>query len=370
MVGPPSPNAAAALLARFFENGNVWWCAQMGAWARVAWLAGWVCWAATGATAGVSVSSRGLDRASTSKELVLEKGGVTAVLAPRLAGAVYSVKWNGRVVVPELEGNGGSLQTAVGFDVPVGESPEVENPTEAGSEEDNYGRTTSEWLRAAVSQEGDEAYTRTRMAYWIPPGQRVPSSPRRTRARGSSPVSDVVLRKRVSLEDGDDGTVVMRYRIRLDWKERHWFTQVQILAVYLAREFDSLYVVNGKGRATRRDIGSFSSSPPDEARPIIVAASRDAAVGLVALRSPQGTYASDTMPWYTASFAGGHKDYGEGLREVDLTAISAVWHGGSQLDETAEVPRRVSFEIALVFGSVKAVARQVRGGQLQGRRRR
>jgi hypothetical protein len=264
-------------------------------------------------------------------------------------------------VIPELEGNGGSLQTALGFDVPVGESPEVENPTEAGSVEDNYGRTSSQWLKAAVSEEGDEAYTKCRMAYWVPPGQRVGSSPHRTRARGDSPVSDVVLRKRVTLEDGDHDTVVMRYRIHLDWDERHWFTQVQILAVYLAREFDTLYVVSKSGRTTKKNLRSFSSSPPDEAKPIIVAASRDAAVGLVALRSPEGTYASDTMPWYTASFTGGHKDFGEGLREVDLTAVSAVWHGGSQLDESAQVPNKVSFEIALVFGSVEDVAQEIRG---------
>lgn len=311
----------------------------------------------------VSVNSDGLDRISTSEDIVLKKNGLTAVFATRLAGACYFLEWNGHVIIPELEGNGGSLQTALAFDIPVGESPEVENPTEAGSVQDNYGRTSSDWMKAAVSQ--DEVYTKTRMAYWVSPGDPVSSSKLGTKGRGSSPISDVIMRKRVSIEDDD----VMRYRIRLQWDERHWFTQVQLLAVYLARDFDTLYVCDN-GRPIQKNLRSFSSSPPDEARPIIVAKSRDAAVGLVALRAPEGTYARETMPWYVASFTGGHKDFGEGLREVDLTAISAVWHGGSQLDDSLDIPRKVSFEIALVFGSVQSVAEKIHDLQRRDDRRR
>ena len=73
-----------------------------------------LCAAAVG---GVSVSSRGLASAPTSADLVVRNGGVTAVFAKRLAGAAYRVEWDGHLVIPELEGNGGSLQTALAFDV-------------------------------------------------------------------------------------------------------------------------------------------------------------------------------------------------------------------------------------------------------------
>lgn len=296
----------------------------------------------------VSVNSDGLDSVSTSEDVVIEHDGIEATFATRLAGAVHFLKWDGHTVVPELEGNGGSLQTALCFDIPPGESCEVENPTEAGSVEDSYGDTTSQLLKFAASDK--EVYTKSRMAYYYPPGRTVRSSPHNTKGRGDDRVSDVVLRKRVTLEN--DG--IMRYKIRLEWDSHHWFVQVQILAVYLSDNFDKLYVLED-GRAKRKKLHDFDSSPPDTARPLIIAKSDDAAVGLVAVRAPRGTYPSKQQPWYTASPAGGAKDFGDGLRDVGLTSISAVWHDGSQLDESESISKKASFEIALVFGSLDKV---------------
>lgn len=301
------------------------------------------------------VNGTGLSGRGTDEDIVLRKNGFVLRFARRLAGAVWRMDWEDHTLVPELDGNGGSLQTALAFDIPPGESPEVENPTEAGNYKDNYGRTTSRWLAAAGSDR--EAYTRSQMAYYYPPGDRVASSPFRTRARGfrGAEVSDVVLAKRVRV--GWKYRNVVNWTIRLEWSERHWFTQVQILAVYLDRAFRRAYVVES-GRAVRVSATSFGVSPPETSRPIILAKSRDVAVGLYAHTVPKrGRFKVPWQPWYTMDTRlSGHRDFGRGLEVVRLTGISAVWHAGDPEDPSARIDKVATFGCALVVGSVDEVA--------------
>ena len=308
-----------------------------------------------------TVHDRGLKQVGVKEDIVLKKNDITMVFAKRLAGAVWRMEYKGHLVIPELEGNGGSLQTALAFDVPIGESPEVENPTEAGNYKDNYGKTTSKWLEAATSN--DEVYTKAQLAYYYPPGDKVGSSSKGTRGRGTSPLSDVIMKKRVTI--GWKFPNVVNYDIELRWKGDHYFTQVQLLAVYLDRAFDTLYLAKG-GKAVRhppqpgkRDLVNIS--PNKTSYPIILAKSRSVAVGLYAHTVPKfGRFPPVMSPWYTADTdSGGHRDRGKGLKPVPLTAASAVWHAGSQTDTWVRIEKQGFFGMALVFGSVAEVAETI-----------
>lgn len=307
---------------------------------------------------GKPVTADGLKTARTDADLVLEANGFRVNFAKRLAGAVWRLDWKGHVVVPELEGNGGSLQTALAFDVPIGETNELENPTEAGSVKDNYGKTTSRWLASATSDK--EVYTETHMAYWAVPGEVVSSSPKGSRARVGSPLSDTTMRKRVKI--GWKHKNVINYDIEITWTKRHWFTQIQILAAYLDRAFDKPYLAKG-GKAVplrasnARDFVSIS--PPQTSYPLIMAKSSSMAVGLYAHTvPPNGRFKPTWQPWYAGVWDGGHRDFGKGLQEVELTNISAVWHAGDPEKPDGQIiDDRVRFGCCLVFGSVDEVAR-------------
>lgn len=304
------------------------------------------------------VTSDGLQETAVDKDLVLKRNGFTMVFAKRLAGAVYKMTWGKKLIIPELEGNGGSLQVALAFDVNLGESPEIENPTEAGSVRDVYGKTTSKWMRAASS--GSEAFTESRLAYYYPPGDVVDSSPQKTRARGSSPLSDVFMKKRVSIGWRNFDNVV-NFDIHLRWSQDHFFSQVQILAVYLARDFRTPYLAKG-GQAVRppksKTKGQLvDASPPLTSYPLILA-SDTAAVGLYAYSVPKlGRFkAGGWQPWYTGDTTSeGAKDDGKGMQPVKLSTLSAIWQWGdpagtSSGPQAVRIPQVARFGCCLVFG--------------------
>lgn len=303
------------------------------------------------------VTSAGLKETTVDKDLVLTKNDFTMVFAKRLAGAVYRMTWGKNLIIPEIEGNGGSLQVALAFDVNLGESPEVENPTEAGSHKDMYGKTTSKWMRAASS--GSEAFTESRLAYYYPPGDIVASSQKKTRARGSSPLSDVYMKKRVTIGWMNFANVV-NFDIHLRWSMDHFFSQVQILAVYLTRDFKTPYLAQG-GRAVpapSKTKGKFvEASPPLTSYPVIVA-SKTAAVGLYAYSVPKlGRFkAGGWQPWYTGDTTSeGAKDNGKGLQPVKLSPITAIWQWGdpagtSTGPKAVHIPKVARFGCCLVFG--------------------
>ncbi len=301
-------------------------------------------------------------------DITLKKNGISMTFAKRLAGAVWHMKYTDNkgkdhLVIPKLDGNGGSLQVALAFDIPPGESPEIENPTEAGNHNDVFGKTTSEWLKAAKS--GSEVYTKTRMAYYYVPGEKVPSSPKGSRARGRGPVSDAVLRKRVKI--GWRYPNVVNFDTRVDWDdENHWFMQHQLLAVYLARDFSKVYLVkNGKAvpRDPVRDTELVGISPPETSYPVIIAKNKSVAIGLYAHSVPRwGRFKATWQPWYSVDPTHeGHFDFGKGLEPVKLTAATAVWHAGDPENKNKfKLPTVAYYGMALVFGTVDEVAATIK----------
>ena len=294
----------------------------------------------------------GLAKVPAGKDHTLTANGIAVLFAARLAGAVYSMTWKGHEFVQALPGNGGSQQSALAYDLPLGETPEVENPTEAGSWHDGLGKTTSRWTEAAASDA--EMYTKCQMAYFFPPGEIPFSSARRTVARGVGPVSDTWLTKRVSIGWRGFPNVV-NYRLKFECPSPHWFTQVEVLTGYMPRAFGKMYVVEAGGRPRALPGGMYVTPAPSTPLPIIVAKTDDVALGVLAYAAPSnGTY--PWSPWYMID---AQSDTAVGTTvqtPAPMTKWNVVWHGGSQLVTTKRVPASMTFGVALVIGSVAQCA--------------
>jgi len=89
----------------------------------------------------------------------------------RLAGAIWSFTVGGKSYVPELYGNGGSLQYACFANVDNPDSSkkahsESYNPTQAGNSRDKNGATTSRWFDLSVDAGATMAFSKTQMAFY------------------------------------------------------------------------------------------------------------------------------------------------------------------------------------------------------------
>ena len=296
-------------------------------------------------------TASGLSRVAPGQDHTLNAGGLAILFAKRTSGAVWSMKWKGHELVQPLEGNGGSLQSACSYDTADGEdSNEVENPTEAGNVKDARGATSSKWLSAARS--ASEMYTRAQMAYFIPPGMVVPSSPHGTRARGSGVLSDTVLTKRVTV--GHRGYPnVIRYVIQFECPSPHWFAQYEVLTGYMPRDFGTIYtVVNG--RPVRMSGPVYDPGISTAPVPVIAAKSDSVALGIVADACPPvGRFPNS--PWYIVDCqTHGGAVVGNPRQAVPLTKWSVVWQVGGNMG--TRIPTQAAFGICLVVGSVSQVA--------------
>lgn len=297
-------------------------------------------------------SASGLSTATSGADHTLNAGGISIVFAKRLAGAVWSMRWKGHEFVQQVEGNGGSMQSACAYDVAGGETPEVENPTEAGNVTDSRGATSGRWLQAARSS--TEMYTKTQMAYFYPPGRVVASSPRGTRARGPGILSNTVLTKRVTI--GYRGySNVIRYVVQFECPSPHWFGQFEILTGYMPRTFGTIYTSeNGRPRPQR--VSKYNPGVGSAPTPVIAAKSDAVALGVLAESWPPGGRFKNS-PWYSVdcvTHSGGA--VGNPSQSVPLTKWNVVWQVGSQPAGTRRIPTSCVFSVCLVVGSVSQVA--------------
>lgn len=293
----------------------------------------------------------GLQTVEPGKDYTLAANGISILFGKRLAGAGWTMQWNGHDFVGVTEGNGGNMQSALCYDVTLGQSSEEENPTEAGNAKDYGGRTSSKWMEAARS--ATEFYTKCQMAYWIPPGTVVPSSPSKAKGRGIGILSDTYFSKRVSI--GYKGFPnVVRYVLHFACSSPHWFTQIEVLTGYMPNDFNKIYVVDrGQAKAVAGKV--YLKSPPAPALPIIMAKSDAVAIGVWAESAPpNGTYAQS--PWYTADTIN-HSGHRPGdLKPVRFSKWNVVWHAGSQTSKTQRIPSSFQFSVCLVLGSVAQCA--------------
>jgi hypothetical protein len=120
----------------------------------------------------------------------------------RVAGAIDSLRWDGKEFINSTD-HGRQLQSASNLDAGSPITDETFNPTEAGSRADHVGPKSSSVL-LSLKAEGNVLETRSRMAFWLRPGER--SGP--NLAKNTTIVSDHLLSKKVTIGVRDLAQVV------------------------------------------------------------------------------------------------------------------------------------------------------------------
>lgn len=189
-------------------------------------------------------------------------GGSEIVIttSSRLAGAIHSVRWNNQEFIDSYD-HGRQLQSAVNLDAAGGFFNETFNPTEAGSESDGLGPTSSGrllWLAAS----GRELATVTQMAFWLRPGQRSGGHP----ACNRTILSDHLLQKQVRIGAvGFDHGIRYTVFFTVPPGERHARATFEALTGYMPPDFRHFFTLTAAGT-----LGPLTDGPGEQPHPVVV----------------------------------------------------------------------------------------------------
>jgi hypothetical protein len=190
-------------------------------------------------------------------------GGIVLRTTRRLAGAIDSLRWNGKEFIDSTD-HGRQLQSAASFgeDGP-GFWAECYNPTEAGSRADGAGPTSTSVL-LSLSASGNVLETRTRMAFWLKPGEASEGRP----ARNRTALSDHVLSKKVSIGFRDLPNVVEHVAtFTVPAGERCTLAQFESLTGYMPPDFSRFLVFDPATGATK----PLTDGPGEQKFPVVLA---------------------------------------------------------------------------------------------------
>ena len=198
----------------------------------------------------------------------------------RTAGAIDAVRWAGFEYIDTLD-HGRQLQSALNADVDGVFHPEGYNPTEAGSRRDHTGPRSSSRLEFLQVAEG-ELRTRSRMAFWLAPGELSSGKP----AQNRGVLSGYGLAKGVRV-GWRDVPNVLDYRVAFgvpgDVPHRH--LQFEVLTGYMPAAFSVPLEFH-------RDRGKLLPMRPRTGEgplPVVLSTADGAhAMGVVAAESPPG----------------------------------------------------------------------------------
>lgn len=194
---------------------------------------------------------------------------ITITTTARLAGAIHSLRWNGREFIDSYD-HGRQLQSASNLDCGTPITCETFNPTEAGSRRDGVGPTSSSRL-LHMRVEADALQTLTQMAFWLAPGEKSGPNP----AKNDRVLSDHLLLKRVRI--GYKGMPqVLQYHVvfSLPIGEHHTEATFEALTGYMPPEFSRfLYFDSAQGQ-----LRPLSDGPGEIPQPVV-------------LSLPEGTHA-------------------------------------------------------------------------------
>lgn len=199
----------------------------------------------------------------------------------RLAGAIHSVRWNGKEFIDSFD-HGRQLQSAANFDCGERFYPEVFNPTEAGSSTDGAGdRSSSRLLRLSV--DGPELRTTTQMAFWLVPGGKSGGHP----AKNDRILSDHLVSKRVRLGHGGNPHVI-EYEVTfvVPEGERHNYAQFEAVTGYMPAEFSRFL----KYDAASERLLPLDDGPGEQASPVVLTTPSGS--------HAMGVYSPDPAPGY------------------------------------------------------------------------
>lgn len=204
---------------------------------------------------------------------------IVVTTTSRLAGGIHSLTWNGKEFIDSTD-HGRQLQSACAFD--CGKTPfwaEAYNPTESGSRKDHVGPTSSSrLLRLATTANGVE--TRTRMAFWLNPGEKSDKYP----ALNTKPVSDHVLTKRVTIGRPDlPHAIDYRVTFTVPNGEFHTLAQFEALTGYMPPEFGTFETFDPKAG----DLAPLDDGPGEQKLPVVFSTKTGShAMGVLAHDSP------------------------------------------------------------------------------------
>ena len=178
----------------------------------------------------------------------------------RLAGAIHSLKWNGREFIDSTD-HGRQLQSASNFDAGSRFVPETFNPTEAGSRFDGAGPKSSSVL-LELTAKGRVLSTQSQMAFWLKPGEKSFGNP----AKNTTIVSKHLLKKTVTLGvHGLPHAIGYDVTFTIPKTEHHRYAQFEVVTGYMPRVFSKFWSFD----LTTNKLSPLSDGPGEQSRPVI-----------------------------------------------------------------------------------------------------
>ena len=211
------------------------------------------------------------------------KSVIRITTTSRLAGAIHSLKWNGKEFIDSYD-HGRQLQSACSFNLGRKEfHAECFNPTEAGSRSDGRGEKSTSRLLKLTAKDG-ALKTTTRMAFWLRPGQKSSGKP----AKNRTALSDHTVSKHVRIGFKSLPNVI-EYSVTFNVPrtEHHTYGQFEALTGYMPPEFAVFLAFEPK---TGRML-PLSDGPGEQNHPVVLS-TKDGryAMGIFSPQQPSKGY--------------------------------------------------------------------------------
>ena len=202
---------------------------------------------------------------------------VILTVTKRLAGAIDSLRWNGKEFINSY-GHGRQLQSAAHFNG----WDDCFMPTEAGSKADGRGpHSTSRLIDLNVH--GNTLTTITNMAFWVPPGSLTSECRRYSGPHIEKRLSGIILTKKVTLGvEGIENAIdhVVTYKVPSAFETAVF----EALAAYMPPDFSEFWTFNPATGTRAR----LSDGPGGQPLPIVFSTPSQAyAFGVYSAELPQ-----------------------------------------------------------------------------------
>ncbi len=270
----------------------------------------------------------------TGNAVIRRKAGDSEIVittTARMAGAIASLTWDGKEFLDSFD-HGRELQSASNFDCGQPFIPEVFNPTEAGSNADGRGETSSSKLlqmRAA----GSELEATTQMAFWLKPGEKSLGNP----ALNRKVLSDHLLSKRVRIGvEGFPHAIAYDVTFTVPEGERHTYAQFEAVTGYMPAEFSRFWTLHRKSG----ELKALDDGPGEQPAPVVFSTPSGA--------HAMGIYSPDPGPGY-GRFR---------FDDAKVTKWNCVFR---VRDANGVKPGEYSYRMFVVVGNLDEVKRTMKG---------
>jgi hypothetical protein len=216
------------------------------------------------ASSGVGSVAAPPERPAPGDSTIRAKAGdseIVVTTTARVAGAIHSLTWGGKEFVDSFD-HGRQIQSASNFDCGKDFTPEVFNPTEAGSLADGRGATSTSRL-LELGARGNELVTLNRMAFWLKPGEKSAGHP----ARNAAALSDHYLAKRVTLGYKNlPHAIEYRVTFIVPGGEKHAYAQFEAVTGYMPPDFGTFLRFDARSGK----LEPLSDGPGEQADPVVL----------------------------------------------------------------------------------------------------